>query len=391
VDAVEEEEENLKYKKIRSLVKEIQDNGFDLTVEDDVYAFLGVEVKFDSSAGTVTLTQTGLINKIIHALGLDDANAKATPAESDPLGPGTDNDDPFDENWSYPMAIGCLGYLGGNTRPDIQYATHACARYTHRPKAIHAKAIKRIGRYLLGTRDKGIIFRPSTELTMDMYVDADFAGMWNAALDDQDPTRVKSRSGYVFMLANCPLLWSSKLQTEVATSTLESEFIALSSAMRDLIPARLILQAISKSLGLSVPEGANLKSTVFEDNNGCLTLATIPKMTPRTKHIGVKYFWFRSHCGPGSGINIVKVDTKEQLTDQFTKGLGLEAFTHLRHKLMGWAAEVREGVSQNSLVHQYFQSLVARLATEPVVIDPIPDQFSRDRDWRQSWWAVAST
>jgi hypothetical protein len=74
------------------------------------------------------------------------------------------------------MAIGCFGgYLGGNTRSDIQYATHTCAQYTHQPKVIHANAIKRIGRYLLGTRDKGIIFRPSRELTIDMYhVDADF-------------------------------------------------------------------------------------------------------------------------------------------------------------------------------------------------------------------------
>jgi hypothetical protein len=74
--------------KIRALVREIQDAGFELTIEEDVYAFLGIEVKFDSDSGTVTLTQTGLIKKIISLCGLADSNSKGTPADSSPLGPG---------------------------------------------------------------------------------------------------------------------------------------------------------------------------------------------------------------------------------------------------------------------------------------------------------------
>jgi hypothetical protein len=114
--------------KIRELVQEIQDTGFELTIEEDVYAFLGVEVKFDSESGTVTLTQTGLLKKI---------NSKAAPADSSPLRPGTDADLPHVESWQYASLIGCLSYLGNNTRPDIQYAVHACTQYTHRPKAFH--------------------------------------------------------------------------------------------------------------------------------------------------------------------------------------------------------------------------------------------------------------
>lgn len=192
-----------------------------------------------------------------------------------------------------------------------------------------------------------------------MFVDADFAGMWNAAAEEQDPVRVKSRTGYLIMLAGCPLLWSSKLQTEIATSTLEAEFIALSSAMRDLIPAREIFQALAQSIGLDVPEGASLRSTVFEDNNGCITLATVPKMTPRTKHIGVKYFWFRSKVGPGRGITIQKVDTKDQLADTLTKGLSADQFATLRSQLMGWKSSVREGVSGYHKLTNIFQSFIA--------------------------------
>jgi hypothetical protein len=68
-------------------------------------------------------------------------------------------------------------------------------------------------------------------------------------------------------------------------------------------------------------------------------------MPPRTKHIGVKYFWFGNKCGPNTGITIVKVDTKDQLADTFTKGLTFDQFTILCQKLMGWSVEAREGVS----------------------------------------------
>jgi transposase InsO family protein len=336
--------------KIHAMIAEIEGAGFTLTIEEDVYAFLGVEVKFNATDGTVSLTQPGLLKKIISMTGLQDSNSKATPAEKDPLGPGLDDDPPHDEDWEYPSVIGCLLYLANNTRPDIQFAVHSCARYTHRPKAIHSKAVKRIVRYLVGTADKGLLLRPSTDITIDMYVDADFAGMWQAAAPVDDPVRVKSRTGYLILLANCPLVWASKLQTEIATSTLEAEFIALSTGMRELIPARTIFHALAKSIGLDVPEQASLRSTVFEDNNGCLTLATVPKMTPRTKHIGVKYFWFRSKVGPGSGITIKKVDTKAQLADTLTKGLPAEQFATLRTQLMGWTCSVREGVSRYGYV-----------------------------------------
>jgi hypothetical protein len=226
---------------------------------------------------------------------------------------------------------------------------------------------------LVGTADKGLIFTPTKDpkdITLDMYVDADFAGMWHSQADCQDPIRVKSRTGYLLLLAGCPLLWSSKLQTEIATSTLEAEFIALSSGMRDLLPARQIFLVLAQSIGLVVPDEATLRSTVFEDNNGCLTLATVPKMTPRTKHIGVKYFWFRSKVGPGTGITIHKVATQDQLADTLTKGLPADQFATLRLQLMGWKGEVREGVSGVQGFTGVLRQLLAALTTSrpPVVV-----------------------
>jgi hypothetical protein len=79
---------------------------------------------------------------------------------------------------------------------------------------------------------------------IDYYIDADFAGSWTINTS-QNPSSVRSCSGYVITYASCPILWSSKLQTETALSTLEAEYISLSQSLRHLIPLHSILQEIS--------------------------------------------------------------------------------------------------------------------------------------------------
>ena len=120
-----------------------------------------------------------------------------------------------------------LMFLANNTRPDIAFATHQVARFTHSPKESHGSAIKKIVRYLQGTKTDGMILSPTQDFSVDCYVDADFAGLYPVE-DKQESISVRSRTGYVLFLANCPLLWASKLQTEVALSTMEAEYVALS-------------------------------------------------------------------------------------------------------------------------------------------------------------------
>ena len=166
-------------------------------------------------------------------------------------------------------------------------------------------------------------------------MDADFAGLWNHE-DDQDPVCVKSRTGYVLTLGGFPLHWVSKLQSEISLSTCEAEYIACSQAMRDLLPMRRLLLEIGTKMELDFSSPALVYSTVFEDNTCALGLAQSPRMTPRTKHIGVKYHFFRSHIGESKGIIIVHIDTHHQKADIFTKGLPSEKFQVMRKMLIGW-------------------------------------------------------
>jgi hypothetical protein len=128
----------------------------------------------------------------------------------------------------------------------------------------------------------------------------------------------------------------SKLQTEIALSTLEAEYIALSTAMRDLLPMRRVLTEIGTQLKLDFIKPAMIHSTIFEDNNGALGLAKAPKLTPRTKNIAVKYHWFKDMIGKEKGFDILKVDYRDQKADIFTKGLKAEFISYVRKLVMGW-------------------------------------------------------
>jgi hypothetical protein len=88
-----------------------------LEVEDDVAGFLGVHIDRRDD-GTINLTQTGLIERLITALNIADVRAKRTPAEVGCLGKDLDGD-PCQSTSSYPSVIGQLQYLQGHSRPDI--------------------------------------------------------------------------------------------------------------------------------------------------------------------------------------------------------------------------------------------------------------------------------
>ena len=317
-------------------IQDIKDAEMELTVEDDVAGFLGVLLKKNGD-GTVTLLQEGLTQRIICALGLEDCNGARTPAPKAPLPKDMDGT-PFAGEYNYASVVGMLMYLTGHSRPDITFAVHQCARHTHRPTEKHRKYLKQIGRYLQKTKDKGLILKPAIrdELHIECFVDADFAGLWGHE-EPNDSHVTKSRTGYVIMINQCPVLWTSKLQQLTATSTMHAEYVALSTACRDIIPLREIVDELSTVYHLTTEETPVIRSTIYEDNEGALKLANteLPRTTPRSKHYGIIYHWFREHVKNGT-LKVVPIDTAEQLADIFTKGLAWSPFEKLRKQLMGW-------------------------------------------------------
>jgi Reverse transcriptase (RNA-dependent DNA polymerase) len=321
-------------KMIEHFIAELQSAGLDFGIEDDYAGYLGVEIK-PNEDGSLLLSQTGLIERIIADLGLTNSPShKSTPVME--VLSHFSSSPPFDDTYNYRSVLGKLMYLSANTRCELSFANHQCARFSINPRKPHGTALKRIGRYLLGTRDKGTIVRPTDELTLDCYADADFAGLF-ASSDPEDPKSVRSRTGFVILLGTTPIAWVSKLQSETALSTMESEYIALSQSLRVLLPLRQLLQEVSHTLGLSIHSNSLIQSTIFEDNQACYQLATSdpPRMTPRSKSIAIKYHWFREHLRPGE-VEIKPIPSQQQLADIFTKPLSPVNFERLRNQLLGW-------------------------------------------------------
>ena len=267
------------------------------TVDDqgDVGDFLGIQIK-QQADGSVHLSQPQLIDSIIKDLHLQQSsNPKSTPAvTSTLLHKDTDGLDMLPE-FHYRSVIGKLNFLEKSTRPDISVSVHQCTHFSESPKKSHAEVVKRIGQYLLATRDKGLVIHPNKDWHFDCWVDADFARNWRQADAHLDLMTSKSRSGWIVRFAGAPITWVSKMQTITAMSTTEAEYIALSTSLREVIPLMELLKE-AREHGVCIDElPPKVHCTIFEDNSGALELARLPKIRPRTKHINQAYHHFREH------------------------------------------------------------------------------------------------
>src|SRR4029077_10296689 len=119
---------------------------------------------------------------------------------------------------------GEVQYIATATRPDIQYAVNRLASYTANPSLQHSTALKRILRYLSGTRSHGIVYTAVPQ-------DSDFYGYSDAAFMNAEDR--KSTTGYVFLAGNGAITWCSKRQSLQAQSSTEAEYVALSEAARE--------------------------------------------------------------------------------------------------------------------------------------------------------------
>ncbi len=306
-----------------------------LEVEDDVAGFLGVDIRRDTETGRITLTQKGLTDRILEALDVDALPTVDTPADTT-LGKD-ENGEPPNCTFNYASVIGLIWYLYRHSRPDLGFAISQAARFSFNPKRSHELALIRIGQYLKGTRDRGLILEPITDehFIMDVYCDSDFMGLYGKE-KRVDPDNVKSRAGFVICLNKCPIIWSSKLMEPICLSTMMAEYYALSLAMREVLPLRDLVKVVAHGSGIPPRCVTNFKTSVWEDNMGALTLANLEpgQHTSRSKFYDVKVHWFRSELGPD--ITVQKIDTKLQLADLFTKPLLVKTFTTLRKLLMGW-------------------------------------------------------
>lgn len=301
------------------LIKIVEDlrNNFETTV-CETGNFVGMEIEYKPN-GSIFIHSKNYIKSILRRFNFDDASSSCIPADPGTILSLESNSLPEGKTFPYREAIGSLMYLSITTRPDIAFAVNVASRFQANPGQVHWNAVKRIFRYLKSTAAYGIEYSSATDCLCQLigYSDADFAN---------DVDSRKSTSGYVFKISNGPVTWCSQKQTAVSTSTTEAEYIAASTAVKEILWLRQLLIDIDESeiSAESVP--------LFMDNQSAIKLIKNPVFHKRTKHIDVRYHFIREKYEDGS-ISIKYVKSEEQLADIFTKALPKLKFEKLRECL----------------------------------------------------------
>ena len=153
---------------------------------------------------------------------------------------------------------------------------HQAAKYSTDPRLEHGEALVYIVKYFKATDHIGLHFKPDASKGFQWYCDADFAGNCNKEFAATNPSTAKSRSDWIVLYAACPIIWASKLQSQVAISTTEAVYIVMSMAFCDVIPLMELIKQMRERKFDIINMQPYIYCKVFEDNSWALELARLP-------------------------------------------------------------------------------------------------------------------
>ncbi|GKV35094.1 hypothetical protein SLEP1_g43407 [Rubroshorea leprosula] len=257
---------------------------------------LGMEIHRDHKGGKLFLSQKKYIEKVLERFGLHEAKAVTTPLGahfklSSNLSPETEEEKKFMARVPYASAVGSLMYAMVCTHPDISHVVSVVSRYMANPGKGHWEAVKWILRYLRGTVDVGLVYDRSANPSGNVvgFVDFDFA-------DDLDKRR--STTGYVFTLLGCAISWKATLQSTVALSTTEAEYMAITEAVKEALWLKGLVSDLGNQINGSIPsELTNLKNLTDFDLGQNSLKGTIPSSLSLLSSLWILYLGTNSFEG----------------------------------------------------------------------------------------------
>ncbi len=271
-----------------------------------------IGIKITRSDNAITISQKRSVESILMRQGLEEANLVSTPLDLkvkiEPNPEGNERD----KSNTYAQLLGELQFVANTTRPDITYAINKLASYTTNPDLKHQIALKRILRYLAGTKKYGITYKylPNSIPTFQGFTDAAFA-------DRED---MKSTTGYLIKAADAVITWKLGKQGVTMQSTTEAEFITLWEGRQEAQWLRNLYQ----ELGYTQEK----PTMIYCDNTSAVAIAKNPMYHKRTKHIDTKYYWVHEKIQV-ERLLAEYICTEDQTTDILMKPLLREK--HQRH------------------------------------------------------------
>jgi hypothetical protein len=251
-----------------------------------------------------------------------------------------DDTTPYDAD-NYSEIVGKLMWLSNVSRPDITWAVNQCARYRNNPSIAHYKATQYICRYLNSTHDYGLLFQGSTTYTMRGYCDASHHSCTDTA---------KSCTGLAFLIGDTVVAYQSKMQTSIAFSTAESEYMAMSpcikhavwlnrvftdiTSMQETTPIHVgeIVPPFRHDTASKKPEDILNAQLIYSDSKSAIAMVNNNQSGKLTKHIAKVYHYAREQVA-NSVVRFEHVKGVDNVSDIFTKPLPAPDFQKHRMSL----------------------------------------------------------
>ena len=279
---------------------------------------LGMKITRDRSARTISLSQEPYINAILARFNFVDAKPVATPLDpnvplSESQSPRTTSEVAKMRNIPYRQATGSLIYLVAGTRPDIAFATSYVCQYNGNPGWAHWEAVKRIYRYLLGTKSLTLTYGTETRGLVG-YIDADGASQEHR----------HAITGFAFLIDGGAILWGSRKQELVTLSTAESEYVAVTHAAKEAIWLRCLINEVFRPL--------QHPTILYGDNQAAIALTKDGSFHACTKHIDIHYHFIRFSVEQGH-IRFLYCPTNSMIADTLTKALPSTKAKHFAFEL----------------------------------------------------------
>jgi hypothetical protein len=223
---------------------------------------------------------------------------------------------PKDLKKAYHSIVGRLMYVSLMTRPDVTYAIGYLSRYVAEPTIVQWKILQQLLGYLVKTTELGICYKTEGNKNLvQVFTDANFGTIHGDGHDT---------SGVVCFIGNNLVSWSSKKQTQIAQSTLESEGWAL----KDGVQEGLWLKEFLQDIGMH-----DIEMVVHCDNQGLIFDVSSGFSKKRTKYLRKRFLYMHEELELKK-YQLEYVQSKKNLADVLTKPLHKMEFIRIRNQLM---------------------------------------------------------
>ncbi|PLW53078.1 hypothetical protein PCANC_05790 [Puccinia coronata f. sp. avenae] len=278
------------------------------TWDSTLHTIVGIKVK-RPLLGKIILSQPFLTQKIIDSFTTNSTLPRNIPIKDTNSLTTSGNDEEVINPNGYLSIVGSLNDLAVATRPNLAFAVGFLARFAKSPTTRHWTAIQQVLGYVKGLGCRQLVIKPkTTNKTIVTWVDANWGGEFS-----------RSTHGSITTLFGCPILWASKRQALVATSTCHAEFMALGWAARHSVWLKELYFDMTEHVATP---------TLMCDNDAAVKISKDNSANKRTRHCERECFYVNEQIHRRC-LDIEWVPSQQQLADIMTKALGPMPFERI--------------------------------------------------------------